>query len=741
MPSGLTSDNYNIIYKPGVLTVNAVAQDISDKIHVTTVNYVYDGKPHSGYTGTPSTEGNVVTEFEFTYKDSNDVVLYSQPVNAGEYKLVVSVASDNLLYKGEVEFTFNINKRPVTVKAVNQAIMAGQTFAAMDAEYEGFLGDDNKDNKAIDGKPTVKPESGANIAVAGKYALKVTNVGTLKDVSPQPQNYVLSGTKDGVLTVIAKPSEGGSEGGSGGGSGENPGGDEDTGGSVKFDTPASGVVKTSVIKDEERLPDTKLQTNLTVELAEKLLEPAEVTEVESGKDALIYLMLSDADETDSSISQDVNAIKDTALTVDLDMQIGANLDVSLFKKVGDAAPEKISETGEAKVTVYVTLPDELKQTDSSVKRTYYIFFCHNGIVDKITPVYDSQKGVLSFAADRFSVYTIAYVDKTSGGDNPVIPPVNPENPTTPGMPDTPDSPVGDTPESDNPAQPSGPSRPDNNGNSGNGNNTNVSGGTQGDSGASAGGSDSIPGGSGSTPGDNIEVAEAEPGTDKPDNSGNKPDSSGRIPTGDADVISPDNVPKDIQSKLDDAVDLIKTIDPSIEPGAIIKIDDGYEESETVRITVKIPDELIASGRTFYAVTVDGDSNIIVLTNESIEEGTLTITGKAGAYYAIVYEDGTGRLADMLTSDGKVLSPDGSTLQIKPDKCFMHWIILLIALAGIILELLLKRKKLVQIAAMALLAVAMVICIISGSCIYDIVLAVLGILAMMLVKVLLLEGKR
>ncbi|MDD6844587.1 MAG: hypothetical protein PUE32_03355, partial [Clostridia bacterium] len=614
-------------------------------------------------------------------------------------------------------------------------------------------------------------ESGANIAVAGKYALKVTDVGSLKNVSPQPQNYELSGTtKDGVLTVIAKPSEGGSEGGSGGGSGENPGGDEDTGGSVKFDTPASGVVKTVVIKDEERLPDTKLQTNLTVELAEKLLKPEEVTAVkDNGQDALIYLMLSDADETDSSISQDVNAIKDMALTVDLDMQIGANLDVSLFKKVGDEAPEKISETGEAKVTVYVTLPDELKQTDSSVKRTYYIFFCHNGIVDKITPVYDSQKGVLSFAADRFSVYTIAYVDKTSGGDNPVIPPVNPEepttpvapeepttpvvpeepttpvapeNPTTPGMPDTPDSPVEDTPESDNPAQPSGPSRPDNNGNSGNGNNTDVSGGTQGDSGASAGGSDSIPGGSGSTPGDNIEVAEAEPGTDKPDNSGNKPDSSGRIPTGDADVISPDNVPKDIQSKLDDAVDLIKTIDPSIEPGAIIKVDDGgYEEGETVRITVKIPDELLASGRTFYAVTVDGDGNIIVLTNESIEEGTLTITGKAGAYYAIVYEDGTGRLADMLTSDGKVLSPDGSTLQIKPDKCFMHWIILLIALAGIILELLLKRKKLVQIAAMALLAVAMVICIIAGSCIYDIVLAVLGILSMMLVKVLLLEGKR
>ena len=123
------------------------------------------------------------------------------------------------------------------------------------------------------------------------------------------------------------------------------------------------------------------------------------------------------------------------------MQIVANLDVSLFKKVGDAAPEKISETGEAKVTVYVTLPDELKQTDSSVKRTYYIFFCHNGIVDKITPVYDSQKGVLSFAADRFSVYTIAYVDKTSGGDNPVIPPVNPEEPTTPVAPEEPTTPV------------------------------------------------------------------------------------------------------------------------------------------------------------------------------------------------------------------------------------------------------------------------------------------------------------
>ncbi|MGN0339552.1 MAG: MBG domain-containing protein [Lachnospira sp.] len=770
MPSGLTSDNYNIIYKPGVLTVNAVAQDIAViGVQITTKDYVYDGEPHSGYTGTPSLSDGGTTEFVISYKDADGIQLYSQPVNAGEYKLVVSVADDNPLYKGEVEFGFNITKRPVTVKAVNQAIMAGQAFAAVDAEYEGFLGDDNKDNKAIDGKPTVTPESGANIAVAGKYALKVTDVGTLKDVSPQPQNYVLSGTKDGVLTVIAKPSEGGSGSGSGSGSGENPGGDEDTGGSVKFDTPDSGVVKTAVIKDEERLPDTRLQTNLTVELAEKLLDSSEVTAVQSGKDALIYLMLSDADETDSSISQDVNAIKDTALTVDLDMQIGANLDVSLFKKVGDAAPEKISETGEAKVTVYITLPDELKQTDSSVNRTYYIFFCHNGVVDKITPAYDSQKGVLSFAADRFSVYTIAYVDKTSGGDNPVIPPVNPEepttpvapeepttpvvpeepttpvapeNPTTPGIPDAPDSPVEDTPESDNPAQPSGPSRPDNNGNSGNGNNTDVSGGTQGDSGASAGGSDSISGGSGSTPGDNIEVAEAEPGADKPDNSGNKPDSSGRIPTGDADVISPDNVPEDIQSKLNDAVDLIKTIDPSIEPGAIIKIDnDGYEEGETVRITVKIPDELLASGRTFYAVTVDGDGNIIVLTNESIEEGTLTITGKAGAYYAIVYEDGTGRLADMLTADGKVLSSDGSTLQIKPDKCFMHWIILLIALAGIILELLLKRKKLVQIAAMALLAVAMVICIIPGSCIYDIVLAVLGILAMMFVKVLLLEGKR
>lgn len=478
MPGGLMSTNYEIRFQPGTLTVLPVQEDVEIS-GVLKQDAVYDGQPHTGYTGTPIAAGGAVSVFTYTYKDADDRVLSGKPTNAGTYKLVIAIPDGNLYYKGSKTLTFEITKKEITVKATDQAMLAGSTFNAAEATYVGFIGDDNKNGAAIEVAPQIKVYesngtteliSTSNMAV-GNYVLKVANNPTLTEAAAK--NYIIADRKDATLIVYAKPSTsgsgsgggsdpgsgggsgGGSDPGSGGGSGEDP--DSGIGGSVTLDpSGSSGTVSTAVIKKDEA-PTAKLEPDLTVQVAEGLLTETEAQKVkEEGKDALIYLLWAKAEESEAT--EEKAAIEEKATQIGKDIEIGLLLDVSLFKVVGDEPPEKITDAGTTMVTIAVSLPQYLINENSEVDRAYYIIYDHEGTTDVITPSYSD--GVLTFDASKFSIYSIAYKDtlKSSGGGEPGggdEPGGGGSGSGDSGATDTPDKPEkpGDTEDPDEPEKP------------------------------------------------------------------------------------------------------------------------------------------------------------------------------------------------------------------------------------------------------------------------------------------------
>ena len=72
-------------------------------------------------------------------------VLDSAPINAGNYKLVVKVPSDNLEYVGSTEVSFTINKANLTITAANMSTNVNSVVPAYKFTSSGLVGDDALD--------------------------------------------------------------------------------------------------------------------------------------------------------------------------------------------------------------------------------------------------------------------------------------------------------------------------------------------------------------------------------------------------------------------------------------------------------------------------------------------------------------------------------------------------------------------------------------------------------------------
>jgi plastocyanin len=133
-------------------------------------------------------------------------------------------------------------------------------------------------------------------------------------------------------------------------------------------------------------------------------------ELKSGKDVKVYLEVSPLSESTLSIA-DTTAIENAAKQV-LGETVQTNyMDVSLFKKVGDNAPEKVRECA-TELEVVVEIPDELVNKDSTVTRTYKVIRLHegDGAASVLDGTFDEEKNTFTFKTDRFSTYVLAYAD-------------------------------------------------------------------------------------------------------------------------------------------------------------------------------------------------------------------------------------------------------------------------------------------------------------------------------------------
>ena len=141
---------------------------------------------------------------------------------------------------------------------------------------------------------------------------------------------------------------------------------------------------------------------------EELISKIDITEEEKevmeneGKNISIYLEVKDI--TDSIPDSDKEQLE--AKVADEEI-IGIYLDVNLFKKVDGEDPTKITETT-TPIKITFTIPDELINTDTSIKRTYKVFRLHDGVITKIDVKINGN--IATFETDRFSTYALIYKD-------------------------------------------------------------------------------------------------------------------------------------------------------------------------------------------------------------------------------------------------------------------------------------------------------------------------------------------
>ena len=156
----------------------------------------------------------------------------------------------------------------------------------------------------------------------------------------------------------------------------------------------------SAVKDNAYTGKLDMSDN---ELMDTLLTDEEKALVESGVDVKVDLTVKDISQTISSAEKQLieKALKKTT--------VGLYLDITLSKQLGNQTAVKVTETNGA-VTITVSLPEDLRNTDTTVSRTYKVVRIHEGKTDILDAVYDAATGKLSFETDAFSTYGIVYTD-------------------------------------------------------------------------------------------------------------------------------------------------------------------------------------------------------------------------------------------------------------------------------------------------------------------------------------------
>ncbi len=195
-----------------------------------------------------------------------------------------------------------------------------------------------------------------------------------------------------------KPSGGDTEKPSGGDT-EKPSGSE---GSIEIDKSVvkdgapSAIISASAEELEKAVPLTKEEQDA----------------VKGGAAVKVYLQIQPAVPTD-----DERAIIEAKKA---DFTIGAYIDISMFKTVGGGAPSAVPQLN-SKIKVSITIPENLRNTDGSIVRTYQLIRRHGADEEAeiLTGEYNKETFEFSFETDRFSTYAIAYKDSKAadGGAN------------------------------------------------------------------------------------------------------------------------------------------------------------------------------------------------------------------------------------------------------------------------------------------------------------------------------------
>ncbi|MDR1500620.1 MAG: YDG domain-containing protein, partial [Tannerellaceae bacterium] len=154
--------------------------------------YAYGGVPVITETSTNQPVDNI--DLVIAY-EAGGVVSSAAPVNAGDYRLILSVPEGNTQYFGSVTIDFTIAKRATKVVADNKTITIGSPLPAFTYSVSNVVNGET----AITGTPTVSSPT-ADISTAGSYPIVVDMTGVAATA-----NYALAfvPAENGTLTVVA----------------------------------------------------------------------------------------------------------------------------------------------------------------------------------------------------------------------------------------------------------------------------------------------------------------------------------------------------------------------------------------------------------------------------------------------------------------------------------------------------------------------------------------------------------
>lgn len=179
------------------------------------------------------------------------------------------------------------------------------------------------------------------------------------------------------------------------------------GGTVVLKEEENGTISTeATANDGYTVAVTGVSAAVLKEIVYNAATDQELIRLQAGMSALLYLNVSDITGTVSQTEKDlVKSVVPNGFT------IGSYLDLDCFIQYGRSASQKYELSSE--ITVSVTLPAKLINTDSSKTRTYKVVRIHDGAADLLNADFDASTGKLSFKTDRFSTYAIIYQDTTA----------------------------------------------------------------------------------------------------------------------------------------------------------------------------------------------------------------------------------------------------------------------------------------------------------------------------------------
>jgi hypothetical protein len=161
---------------------------------------VYTGAAYNGVSGTLTVYGGSIDQndllWTWTSTDGGgyqEVGQSNAPINAGAYKLTISVPNTNTEYRGSTEYTFSISKADLTISTGDYTVKVGQPLPAIVLSYYNFVGRDTKDN--VFATLPVASHTAANTNAANTYPIEFTAHAVLN-----LQNYNITETP-GTLTV------------------------------------------------------------------------------------------------------------------------------------------------------------------------------------------------------------------------------------------------------------------------------------------------------------------------------------------------------------------------------------------------------------------------------------------------------------------------------------------------------------------------------------------------------------